>query len=224
MGTSLLCETVTGATMAELLAARDAARVGDMVELRLDGVADLDVAGALANRRSPVIVTCRPRWEGGTFTGSEDERRAILELALKCGAERVDVEFRAGFADLIRGNRARVVVSSHDFTGVPQDLAERARAMRATGAEVIKVAVTAARLTDTLPLLDIARDGNAVVIGMGDAGIRRHWHGRRGHPEPPTRHEVRIAVDVCRKRRGARADSRAAHGGPVPLPRDWRKD
>jgi len=44
MATSLLCETVTGRTMAELLAARDNATHGDMVELRLDGVAGLDVA------------------------------------------------------------------------------------------------------------------------------------------------------------------------------------
>jgi 3-dehydroquinate dehydratase/shikimate dehydrogenase len=36
---------------------------------------------------------------------------------------------------------------------------------------MIKVAVTAARLSDTLPLLDIAKGGNAVVIGMGDAGV-----------------------------------------------------
>ena len=171
MASALLCETVTGATMAELVAARDAATVGDMVELRLDGVADLDVARALANRRSPVVVTCRPRWEGGAFTGSEDDRRAILECALTCGAERVDVEFKAGFNDLIRNNRARVIVSSHDFTGVPRDLAERVRAMRATGAEVIKIAVTATRLTDTLPLIDIAHDGHAVVIGMGEAGV-----------------------------------------------------
>ena len=43
--------------------------------------------------------------------------------------------------------------------------------MRATGAAVIKVAVTATRLSDTLPLLEIAKDGDAVVIGMGDAGV-----------------------------------------------------
>ena len=43
--------------------------------------------------------------------------------------------------------------------------------MRATGAAVVKVAVTAARLSDTLPLREVAKDGNAVVIGMGDAGL-----------------------------------------------------
>ena len=48
---TLVCETVTATTMAELRAARDAVTDADLVELRLDGVADLDVAGALAGRR-----------------------------------------------------------------------------------------------------------------------------------------------------------------------------
>jgi hypothetical protein len=37
--------------MAELRAARDAVTRADMVELRLDGVEDIDVAGALGGRR-----------------------------------------------------------------------------------------------------------------------------------------------------------------------------
>ena len=45
---SLLCETVTGRLDARTAAPpATARRAGDMVELRLDGVADLDVAGAL---------------------------------------------------------------------------------------------------------------------------------------------------------------------------------
>ena len=43
----MLCETVTAATTAALCAGRDRS-VGDLVELRLDGVADLDVAAALS--------------------------------------------------------------------------------------------------------------------------------------------------------------------------------
>ena len=169
--TALLCETVTGETMEELLAARDAAVEANMVELRLDGVRNLDVERALEGRRGPVIVTCRPGWEGGRFVASEEERHALLARALAAGAEYVDVEWKAAFADLVGAHRDRVVVSSHDFSGVPADLCSRVRAMRATGAAVIKVAVTAARLSDTLPLLDIARGGDAVVIGMGDAGV-----------------------------------------------------
>jgi 3-dehydroquinate dehydratase/shikimate dehydrogenase len=174
-----LCETVTGRSMAELLAARDAAVSGTMVELRLDGVANLDVAKALAGRRVPAVVTCRAMWEGGHFEGSEEERRAILTAALDLGAEFVDVEWRAvegwptgvAFRDLVQRSPERIVVSSHDFDGVPADLESRARAMRATGVGTIKVAVMVSRVSQTLGLKAIAKDGPAVVIGMGERGI-----------------------------------------------------
>ena len=168
---ALLCETVTGTTMRELLAARDAAAVGDMVELRLDGVAGLDVAGALLGRRTAAVVTCRASWEGGKFDGSEEERRAVLRQALELGAEFVDVEWRAGFDDVIAIDPARVVVSFHDFTGMPAGLDDRVAAMRRTGAGTIKVAYVARRLCDTLPLRAIAEQGQAVVIGMGEPGV-----------------------------------------------------
>ncbi|HEY1303705.1 MAG TPA: type I 3-dehydroquinate dehydratase [Vicinamibacterales bacterium] len=168
---SLLCETVTGRSMAELLTARDRATIGDLVELRLDGVVDLDVAAALHGRSRPAVVTCRPTWEGGSFAGSEEERRGILSRALALGAEFVDVEWRAGFDDVIGQDRTRIVLSSHDFDGIPSDLDERARRMRAVGTGVIKIAITAGRLTDTLRLRRIAEGGRAVVIGMGEAGV-----------------------------------------------------
>ena len=168
---ALLCETVTGATMHELLAARDAATTGDLVELRLDGVQDVDVAAALGGRRTPVVVTCRASWEGGRFDGSEEERQAILLRALEGGAEYVDVEWRAGFDAVIRRDPRRVVVSFHDFTGVPSGLDDRVAAMRRTGAGTIKVAYAASRLCDTLPLRAIGRQGGAIVVGMGEAGV-----------------------------------------------------
>ena len=174
MTPALLCETVAGATMAELVAARDVAASADMVdmvEVRLDGVRDLDVAEALHGVALPVVATCRPVWEGGRFDSSEEERHGVLASALEHGAAYVDIEWQAGFDELIRSNSERVVVSSHDFTGVPQDLDTRARAMRNTGAALIKVAVSAARLSETLPLLDVAKGGDAVVVGMGDAGV-----------------------------------------------------
>ncbi|HET9272059.1 MAG TPA: type I 3-dehydroquinate dehydratase, partial [Vicinamibacterales bacterium] len=166
-----LCETVTGTSMRELLAARDAATAGDMVELRLDGVSDLDVAGALQGRRTPAVVTCRASWEGGRFDGSEEERRAILRRALDAGAEFVDVEWRAGFDDVIARDPARVVVSFHDFTGKPAGLEDRVAAMRRTGAGTIKVAYASRTLSDTLPLRAIGEAGSAVVIGMGEPGV-----------------------------------------------------
>jgi len=129
--------------MAELIAARNAAMRGDIVELRLDGVSDVEVAQALHQRARPVIVTVRAAWEGGAFDGGEETRRALLRQALEAGAEYVDVEWRAGFADLIARDPRRIVVSSHDFQSVPSDLAARAVAMRQTGAGTIKIAIPA---------------------------------------------------------------------------------
>jgi 3-dehydroquinate dehydratase/shikimate dehydrogenase len=63
------------------------------------------------------------------------------------------------------------VVSAHDFRGVPADLEGQVRSMRATGAATIKVAITPASLADTAPLAGIGRQGGAVVVAMGDAGV-----------------------------------------------------
>jgi 3-dehydroquinate dehydratase/shikimate dehydrogenase len=166
---------VTAPTTAELRTRRDAARDADLVELRLDTVADPDVAAALEGRHQPVIVTCRPAWEGGAFKGSEEERHRFLKEALARGAEYVDVEERAGFGDLLKEHPQRIVLSKHDFAGVPSDLFESVHAMKATGAAVVKIAVTSARLSDAVPLLDVARrldgPGAHVLIGMGEPGL-----------------------------------------------------
>ncbi len=171
-----VCTTVTAASTTELRRRRDEAADADLVELRLDTVSDPNVAGALADRRGPVIVTCRAAWEGGAFAGSEEERRRLLGDALALGAEFVDIEWRAGFDDLVSidGGR-RIVLSSHEFGGVPADLEARLRAMRATGAGVAKLAVQTTRLADTLPLFELgpraSREGGVVLLGMGEAGL-----------------------------------------------------
>lgn len=183
MGKTLLCVTVTAPTTAELRRKRDEVVDADLVELRLDSVSDPNVAGALAGRRLPAIVTCRPIWEGGQFSGSEEARRLILHEALARGAEYVDVEWNANFTDLIAETAGRrLVLSMHDFDGVPSDLAARAQAMRATGAEIVKLAVKTTRLSDCLPLLDlgaqIGRDGT-VLVGMGGCGLVTRVLARR---------------------------------------------
>jgi 3-dehydroquinate dehydratase / shikimate dehydrogenase len=182
----LVCATVTAPTMSDLRRGRDAVAGADLIELRLDTVSDPDVAGALSGRRLPVLITCRPSWEGGEFDGSEEERKRILESAAAFGAEFIDVEWRAGFHDLVAARAGRgIVVSAHEFEGVPTDVSARIDALRMTGAEVVKVAVTPARLSDCLPLLEIgsreAGKGGLVLIGMGDFGlVTRVLAGRFG--------------------------------------------
>lgn len=175
-----VCETVTGRDMAELLAARDAVVEADLVELRLDGVRDVDVAGAVGGRRRPVVVTCRPVWEGGRFDGAEEDRLALLRDAARLGAEYVDVEWRARRELLSDVPAGRVVLSHHAYDAPPDDLPERIRAMRAGHAGIVKVAVHARRLTDVLRLraaFDVADSaGPHVAIAMGPSGLTTRLH------------------------------------------------
>jgi 3-dehydroquinate dehydratase/shikimate dehydrogenase len=168
--------------MEELRRARDAATFADLVEVRLDLVDRPDALGAIEGRRRPVLVTCRAQWEGGGFQGSEEERERILSEAQNAGAEFVDVEARAEFVSTItRRRRGRgIVLSLHTFGEPPSDLVERARAMRSTGAEIVKIAIEAQRLADVLPLIRLASepdfsdpdgiDGH-VLLAMGQPGV-----------------------------------------------------
>ena len=175
MAKAQLCATVTAETTAQLRSRRDEVVGADLVELRVDGVRALDLEGALADRRLPVLVTCRPTWEGGRFDGADEERRRVLERALELGADWVDLEWRGGFEDVISARRGRnIVLSVHDFEGMPADLEERYVAMRSTGAALVKIAVHVQSGGDVVQLLRLGRAHSAdrfVLLGMGDIGV-----------------------------------------------------
>jgi len=149
-----------------------------MIELGPDHLLpdQIDVAGALEGRRVPVIVTCRPTREGGKFEGSEESRLRILREAARLGAEFVDVEFESA----LTLTNTRTVLSHHCFTpGLPSDLSDRIRAMRARatahGNAIVKIAVTADRPRDCATLrrllfADAAATAGTIGIAMGEAG------------------------------------------------------
>ena len=167
--------------------------------------------------RGPVIVTCRAAWEGGYFKGTEAARLALLEQAWHAGADFVDIEFAAWreAAWVRQTGGERLVVSSHDFAGMPADLASRYRAMAATGAAVVKLAVTAAALADCVPLLAFRPTGSAAP---GRAG-----HGRARSDHAADAAAIRVGLDLRRARRGAGADAAAAVARGVPLRRGRRR-
>jgi 3-dehydroquinate dehydratase / shikimate dehydrogenase len=234
----LICETVTGRTMDEVRRARDTSGA-DIVEVRLDGVDRPDGCGAIEGRLRPVIVTCRPTWEGGRFEGAEEERRRILADALTQGAEFVDVEadapFVADLARMRRGNRG-LVISRHFRGPAPADLSTRVHGMRAAGAEVVKIAIEAHGLADMLPLFALGealgararedadeRPGH-VLVAMGGAGLATRILARRlgnrwtyaGHGHAPGQVAVRRMVEEFHVRRlAADAALYGVVGNPV---------
>ena len=156
--------------------ARGAAlRDADMVEFRLDLLPSLPVAEIVGEAADRAIVTMRPVREGGRFTGDEGSREVRLREALACGVAFVDVEWDAAFGDaLIAEFPGRIVLSRHDFSGMPADVAGLVGSLAARRPAVVKIAVTPQRLTDQLALFDASRAATGlpvVLIAMGIIGL-----------------------------------------------------
>ena len=171
-----LVATLADQTAAALPAARaEALRVADLVEFRLDRLPSLPLTDVLGEAADRAVVTFRPTREGGVFTGPEAAREQRLREALALGAAFVDVEWDADFADaLIGAYPGRVVLSRHDFAGMPADLSALVREMAARHPGIVKLAVTPTRLTDQLAFVDAAAAAAGtpvVLIAMGVVGL-----------------------------------------------------
>ena len=148
-----------------------ACELGDIVELRLDCLAALEDWQRVLSRMSrPVILTFRPSEQGGHREMDRHARESFWKTAPQ--TDWWDVE-----SDLTSDVEwSRVIVSHHDFSGVPADLTQIYERLAATPARVVKIAVNANDIVDCIPvfqLLDRARtEGrDLIAIAMGDAGI-----------------------------------------------------
>ena len=159
----------------EVQAAGDA----DMIELRLDllsGGEPLQTIKAVRKATAkPIIATARLRTEGGMFQGSERERVDLL-IKAACYADYVDVELLADQRDdaIARINKP-VIVSYHDFLGMPADLqlAGIYQEMKKAKAAIAKIAVTPQTLQDNLRILQFLLDAENMplcMIAMGRMG------------------------------------------------------
>jgi 3-dehydroquinate dehydratase/shikimate dehydrogenase len=159
----------TGATRAAMRRARAAG--ADLVELRLDLMREFDLAKLLADRPLPVVVTYRRADQGGSRQLDEDRRLEILNRALALGAEYVDVELGSE-AGIRRAGPGKLIISHHDFEGVPADLETLARSIAAAGADIVKISATPRDPLECLPLYALPAKVSkpVVVIGMGEYG------------------------------------------------------
>jgi 3-dehydroquinate dehydratase / shikimate dehydrogenase len=149
----------------------------DLIELRLDCLKDLpdDAASVLNNFSRPVILTFRSTEQGGHRDSTLAERQAFwTSLAPQIESDWWDVE--ADLVSTLSLNSQRIIVSHHDFSGVPEDLEQIYERLAGTPAALVKIAVQADDITDCLPifhLLDRAcSEGRELIaIAMGNAGI-----------------------------------------------------
>ena len=185
-----LTEATTEATLARMA---ELATVADLFEVRADFVRDLDLPALLRARAKPLLLTCRPESEGGRWPDADRAgRERVLRDAVERGVDLVDVELQSGFDEVIAAKAGQgLVVSSHDFEGLPDDLETLHTRMAATGADVIKIAGTARSIADTGRLQAFAREHASppapgrglVALAMGPLGVAsRVLGGRYGAP------------------------------------------
>ena len=111
----------------------------------------------------PVIFTVRPPREGGFYPGTEDERIAILELAIASGVSWIDLESsieEGKLAELLavaKEKGCKIIYSSHDINGTPnsENIASFVRD-NAEKADLIKFCSTVHSHLDALQIVDAA--------------------------------------------------------------------
>lgn len=183
-----ICVPVCERSLPELeQALARAAKVGDIIEIRLDCLDDpsLERLGHIVSLISglgrAVIITFRLREQGGQGDANFSSRQQFWHTyshLFKAEFLDLELDLAQNFVSAATSFREwnRVICSHHDFAGVPADLEQIYERMDETPARLLKIAVQANDITDCIPvfqLLDRARrEGREMIaIAMGTAGI-----------------------------------------------------
>ncbi len=185
---TLLCTSLTAKTVDGMLAeSQEALAAGaDIVEIRLDYIENFnpeaDLPRLLETCPLPVIVTFRPTWEGGLYSGEEAPRLAALKYAAALGAEFIDIELKAAHVYFAAATNTahpnnRVIISSHDYkaTASEEDLDALVAKCKAAGADIVKFATTAQDITDAARVLRVLQRAVAsgqptIALAMAERG------------------------------------------------------
>jgi 3-dehydroquinate dehydratase/shikimate dehydrogenase len=164
--------------------ARREAEAGEsFLEFRLDFL-DKPCAGAQAIagflERYPdciVLATCRRHQNHGKFNGSIEEQFAVLDDAVRHGAQAIDVEVETAEMAPERLNqfrgRAQVVISYHNYEATPPMDTIMHRMLRLP-ADAYKIVTTARKPSDNVRVLAAAKAlprQRMVVLAMGELGF-----------------------------------------------------
>jgi len=145
----------------------------DLIELRLDCLQELPEK--LPQFDGPVILTFRPSEQGGYRNLTREERQRFWS-SIAPQAETIWWDVEGDLVHDLTPDWSRVIVSHHDFSGVPNDLEQIYERLARTPAAVLKIAVQVDDILDCLRifnLLDRARTEHRelIAIAMGNAGI-----------------------------------------------------
>ncbi|WOL18861.1 bifunctional 3-dehydroquinate dehydratase/shikimate dehydrogenase, chloroplastic [Canna indica] len=183
---TLLCVPLVAKTVEQMVSDMATAKASgaDLVEIRLDHLSDFDpmrdLPQLLGDRPLPVLVTYRPKWEGGQYEGDDKPRYNALCLAMELGAEYVDIELKVAedFVKLISEKKPenfKLIVSSHNYESTPssEELSSLVARIQAVGADIVKIATTAVDIVDVARMFQVIANCQVPMIGlvMGERGL-----------------------------------------------------
>jgi len=163
----------------------------ELMEVRIDGIRDLNLEQLLQQPRPKLIITNRRKTEGGKFSGSAKQQYKILSEAIQLEAEYIDVEFSWGTEFIKRllplSNKTKIICSYHNLKETPGNLKSLYNQMLKTGAQIIKLTTTANDITDNKIIFDLLEQSQKdkqklIAHCMGEAGkISRIIGGKFGN-------------------------------------------
>ena len=148
----------------------------DLIELRLDDVTDGSVVKFLAESSvAPLILTCRPNWEGGHSEQSDGARVGMLTVQTERARHYLDVEFETlKRSPVVSAIMPRLlIVSSHHFVARPRRLYNLIQELNASPALVVKIAWMARSIRENIEAFEIVRSRQkpTIALCMGEAGL-----------------------------------------------------
>ena len=172
---TLLIEVVACRTTDETLRAyRHPHPRSDIVEIRLDGIRDLNLDRLIAARGKPKLMTVRSRTQGGVAAPAD--RQALLARLARAPIDFLDVEpADTELPQHRRDRRPRLVLSWHDFRSTPFDLQDRLRwLVGLRRADYVKMVTFAETPGDMLRVRDLLRgseERRLIAFCMGPKGV-----------------------------------------------------
>ena len=144
-------------------------------EVRLDYLTEPEAAARrLGPWSSRLLVTCRPRRQGGAYVGSEGDRLDLLKRASSIGPCWLDIEADVPQKELdgLRTSGARNILASwHLWESEEGDIPAAAERLRAQDVDLRKLAVAVSDAAELAELRTLSSPGRPLfTIGMGAAG------------------------------------------------------
>ncbi len=180
-----ICVSIGRSRIDDALAIADSVALqADVLEIRLDYLQTPAVSPFVNTLQKPLLFTNRPDWEGGEFSGFEEQRLGALLEAVAENCEYVDLELLAPedshqkMRMALQGSRTKLILSWHNFKDTPtrEELVGRMALMQDKGADIGKIITTAHSPRDVLRVLQLQEvaetlDFPLIAFCMGQPGV-----------------------------------------------------